>query len=159
LLEIEEDAAGAIVRDTVFDQGTDDLVESGEDVAVRSHDRKTRAEYVGVANSSMDALLASVIAVVVIAELFAEQGGGSARSAVRLGEIADAVRQWKPPMRPAIFQPAAKIVQGCRESGSKVRHASAEGRRPTNKRGRETKGMQVTKVRSPCTLVTGVVVW
>jgi hypothetical protein len=125
-LKIEKDAARPVARDAAFGQCVDDVVETGEDVAEGAHGRETRAEDVGLANSGIDALLPLVVALVVIAELLAEESGGSAGTAVRLGEIANAVRQGKPPKRLATVQPAAKNRSGRRESGGKMRHACAQ---------------------------------
>lgn len=121
LLEIEKDTASALVRDAAFGQGMDDLVETGEDVAERTHRRELWAQDVGAADGGIDTLAALMVAQVVIAEFFAEEGGGAAGSAVGLGELADAVRQrnlqrgWPVLVR----QAAAKLVQAAANPAAK----------------------------------------
>lgn len=120
LLEIEKDTASALVRDAAFGQGMDDLVETGEDVAERTHRRELWAQDVGAADGGIDALLSLSVALVVIAELLAELSGGAAGSAVRLGEIADGVWQknlqrcWR-----ALLSASSKIVQAAANSAAK----------------------------------------
>jgi len=130
LLKVVEDAGGAFVGDAIVGQSLGDLVETFEDSAEGAHGRELGAKDVGLADGGVDALAALVVAQVVIAEFLAEEGGGTARRAVGLGEIADAVWQAKPPMRLAMVRPAAKNRSGCREFGSEMGHASAQGRRP-----------------------------
>jgi len=93
LLKVEQHASGAAVRDTAFGQGLNDLIETGEDIVERSHGRETWTEDIGSADGGIDALVTLPVALVVIAELFAELSGGAARNAVGLGKIADWIWQ------------------------------------------------------------------
>lgn len=111
----------------MFGHGLEDFAEASEDVAERAHGRQLGAEDVGSAKGSVDSLTPLVVAVVVITEPLAEEGGGTAGSAVGLGEIADAVRQVKPRMPLVMVRPAAKIVQAAGNSAAKWDTPTGEG--------------------------------
>jgi hypothetical protein len=90
LLEVEQDAAGALGRDAVVKDGVHDFGERHLDVGERFHARKAGAEDVGAAEDSGDVLAALLIAVVEVAKALAVKGRRTAGGAVRLGEVADA---------------------------------------------------------------------
>ena len=98
LLEVKQNATGALVGDAMVDEGGDDLVERGLDVGNRFHAREARAEDVGAANDGGGILATFVIAVVVVTEFLATKGGRAARDAIML-EIGARRKDMGPPRK------------------------------------------------------------
>ena len=90
LLEVKQNAAGALGGDGLGCDGSHDLVERQLDVGQGLHAGKAGAEDVSAADGAGGIAEALLIAVVEVTEPLATEGGRAAGGAVRLGEVADA---------------------------------------------------------------------
>jgi len=82
LLQVKQNATGALVRDAMVDDGGHDLVERGFNVVEGLHAGEAGAEDVGATDDAGGMLLTLVIALVVVTELLAEECRGTAKDTI-----------------------------------------------------------------------------
>ena len=90
-LQVKKHATGALERDAMGGEGTENFAERQLDIGERFHGREAGAEDIGAADDAGGVLAAFVVALVVVTELLAAKGGGAAGDAISLEIITGTV--------------------------------------------------------------------